>query len=66
MFDKFKSFMVEDFIGWCKDRLVERSTLDGAVIITASLAFLLVEPIATFIAYVALVYGVWTIIKEEW
>jgi len=66
MFDKLKNFFTFDFQGWASDRLKERSTLDGAVLVVASLAFLLFEPIATIIAYIALIYGIWTIIKEDW
>lgn len=66
MFNKIKSWFKFDFQDWASDRLKERSTLDGAVLVVASLAFLLFKPIATVIAYIALIYGIWTIIKEDW
>lgn len=66
MFDKIKDFFKFDFAAWASDRAKERSTLDGVVLVVASLAFLLFKPVATVIAYIALIYGIWTIIKEDW
>lgn len=66
MFKKIKNFFVDDFANWVDDRIRERSTLDGVVLVIASLAFLLFKPVATVIAYIALIYGIWTIIKEDW
>lgn len=65
MLDKLSVFM-EGFKDWASDRITERSTLDGVVLVSAALIFLFLKPIATIAAYVALVYGVWTIIKEDW
>ena len=50
---------------WIKQRLEERSTLDGAVLIAAGIAFLIFKPIASLVAYGAIAYGVWTIYKKE-
>jgi|TARA_B110000908_G_C10172786_1_gene411720 hypothetical protein len=47
------------------DRLTERTSLDGAVLIAAGVAFLLFKPIAGLIAYGAIAYGAWTIWKRE-
>ena len=66
MFNKVREFFKFDFRDWAADRIKERSTLDGIVLVVASLAFLLFKPIATIVAYIALIYGIWTIIKEDW
>ena len=50
---------------WITDRLSERTTLDGAVLIAAGLAFLIFKPIAALFAYGAIAYGAWTIWKRE-
>jgi hypothetical protein len=54
--------MVTKFI---KNRLRERTTLDGAVLIAAGVAFLLFKPIAGIIAYAAILYGAYTILKND-
>lgn len=51
--------------GFILDRLTERTTLDGAVLIAAGVAFILFKPIAGLIAYGAIAYGAWTIWKRE-
>jgi hypothetical protein len=52
-------------IDWMKDRLTERTSLDGTVLIGTALAILLLGPLAKIAAWIALVYGIWSIIKEE-
>ena len=47
------------------DRLNERTSLDGAVLIGAGIAFLIFKPIASIVAYGAIAYGAWTIYKKE-
>jgi hypothetical protein len=47
------------------DRLGERTSLDGAVLIGAGIAFLIFKPIASIVAYGAIAYGAWTIYKRE-
>lgn len=47
------------------DRLSERTTLDGAVLISAGVAFLIFKPIASLVAYAAIAYGAWTLFKKE-
>lgn len=49
---------------WILGRLKERTSLDGAVLIGAGVAFLVFKPIASLVAYGAIAYGVWTIIKK--
>ena len=50
-------------MNWIKNRLVERTTLDGAVLIATGVAMLLVP--VDLIAYAAILYGAWTIWKSE-
>ena len=54
--------MIKKFI---TSRLNERTTLDGAVLIGAGVAFLIFKPIASLVAYAAIAYGAWTIWKKE-
>ena len=53
------------FKNWIKRRFTERTSLDGAVLIGTGLAILLLGSLATYAAYISIVYGVWSIIKEE-
>jgi len=50
---------------WIIERLGERTSLDGAVLIGAGIAFLIFKPIASIVAYGAIAYGAWTIYKKE-
>ena len=50
---------------WITSRLNERTTLDGAVLVGAGVAFLIFKPIASLVAYAAIAYGAWTIWKRE-
>ena len=50
---------------WIVDRLSERTTLDGAILIGAGIAFLIFKPIASLVAYGAIAYGAWTLWKKE-
>ena len=54
--------MVRKFI---TDRLSERTSLDGAILIGAGISFLIFKPIASLVAYAAIAYGAWTIWKKE-
>lgn len=47
------------------DRLNERTSLDGAVLIAAGIAFLIFKPIASIVAYGAIAYGAYTLWKRE-
>ena len=50
---------------WITKRLNERTTIDGAVLIAAGIAFLIFKPIASLVAYAAIAYGARTIWKKE-
>ncbi len=50
---------------WIKERLVERTSLDGAMLIAVGVIVLLLGPLAKWAAYAALIYGAWTLWKSE-
>ena len=50
---------------WIKERLDERTSLDGAVLIGVGLVILIAGPFAKLAAYAAIAYGIWTIWKTE-
>ncbi|MDA9374036.1 hypothetical protein N9R43_01505 [bacterium] len=50
-------------INWIKNRLKERTTLDGVALVSTGLAMLIVP--VDLIAYAAIAYGLWTIWKSE-
>lgn len=50
---------------WIRARLTERTSWDGAVLIAAGAAFIILGPLAKIAAYAAIAYGIWTIIKKQ-
>ena len=50
-------------INWIKDRLKERTTLDGVALVATGIVMLIVP--VDLIAYAAIAYGAWTIFKSE-
>lgn len=52
-------------MGWIKSRLSERTSYDGIILVGAGVAFIVLGPLAKFVAYGAIVYGAWTIWKKE-
>jgi|TARA_R110002073_G_scaffold231321_1_gene392430 hypothetical protein len=52
-------------ITWVKDRISERTSWDGGVLIAISILALIASPIIKWVAYAGLVYGAWTIISKE-
>jgi hypothetical protein len=52
-------------INWLKDRLAERTSWDGGVVIAVSVLALIASPILKYVAYAGIVYGAFTIIKKE-
>jgi len=57
--------MIELVKIWITERIKERTSWDGAVLIAAGVAYLVFEPIAAVAAYAAVAYGAWTIWKKE-
>ena len=52
-------------INWIKDRLGERTSWDGGVLIAMGIVALMFQGLVTWAAYAAIVYGAWTILKSE-
>ena len=52
-------------MSWIKNRLKERTTLDGAALVVLGALVLFMAPLAKIAAGVAIVYGAWTIWKAE-
>ena len=58
-----------DMFNKCKDwamaRVAERTSWDGMTIMGGSILIIVGMPIIKMLAWPALIYGVWTILKEE-
>ena len=50
-------------MSWLKNRLKERTTLDGVVLVASGIAMIMVP--VNLIAYAMIAYGAWTIWKSE-
>lgn len=47
-----------------EQRLAQRSTVDGIVLVAAGAAFIILGPLAKFAAYGAIAYGAYTIWRK--
>ena len=53
-------------IDWIKNRLAERTSLDGGALIGVGIVILFAgAPLIKLAAYAAIVYGAWTMWKSE-
>jgi len=52
-------------LDWIQDRLAERTSLDGILLIVVGVIALLFDGLITIAAYVAILYGIWTLVKSE-
>ena len=50
---------------WALDRFEERTTWDGIVLVLSGTAYLVIEPLAGFVALFAIGFGFWTIYTAE-
>ena len=50
---------------WISERMKERTSLDGAVLVALGLMILFLAPLAKIAAGLAIAYGIWTIWKAE-
>ena len=55
----------KSMMGWIKNRLVERTTWDGGILIALGIMVLFLAPLAKIAAGAAILYGAWTIWKSE-
>jgi len=56
---------MKNMVDFVKVKLTERTSWDGATIIAISVMVLVATPIVKFLAWPALIYGVWTLSKGE-
>ena len=57
--------LVNKCIAWCKARVQERTSWDGVSVIAVSVAILVASPIAKWLAYAGILYGIYTFVKEQ-
>ena len=50
---------------WIQSRMKERTSWDGIVLIGGSLLIIVAAPIVKLLAWPALAYGIWTLVKSE-
>lgn len=50
---------------WIQNRLAERSTMDGIVMVAVGAAIIVFGPLTKILAYVAIAYGAYTIWRQE-
>lgn len=60
-YNKKEIIMIE----WIKNRLSERTSLDGGALIAIGVIALMFDGLLTWAAYAAIVYGAWTLLKSE-
>jgi|TARA_B100000073_G_C23619109_1_gene527744 phosphoribosylformylglycinamidine (FGAM) synthase-like amidotransferase family enzyme len=56
--------MVDVAKAWVKDRLGERTSLDGIALIAICGGFILFKGLATIAAWAGLAYGVYTLVQK--
>lgn len=52
-------------MNWILDRLKERTSWDGVIMVAAGAAILILGPLSKLAAYGLLGYGAWTLWKKE-
>lgn len=57
--------MLDLALEYIKPRLQQYSSLDGTLFVAAGVAFLIFNNIAVYIAYAAIAYGIYKIIKNH-
>jgi len=50
---------------WIIERSKERTTLDGLILLSACVAFLIVQEFTQYVAYFGIGYSLWTMWKKE-
>jgi len=56
---------ITKLVDWIKARFAERTSWDGGVVIGVSLFALAASPFVKWVAIAGIVYGAFTIIKQE-
>ena len=57
--------MIKRMYHWCKDRVMQRTSWDGLILIGVCLIALLVQSIVTYAAVAGILWGIYTIIKDQ-
>lgn len=57
--------MLNKVKNWINARVGERTSWDGSLLIIAGVSFLIFKPLASILAYAAIAYGIWTLVKPE-
>ena len=57
--------MLSRMYHWCKDRVSQRTSWDGAAIIALSLVVLFLGQWAEWACYAGVLWGIWTIVKDQ-
>jgi len=57
--------MLNKVKNWINARVGERTSWDGSLLIVAGVSFLIFKPLASILAYAAIAYGIWTLVKPE-
>ena len=57
--------MIKRMYHWCKDRAGQRTSWDGLILIGVSLVALLVQSLVMYAAVAGILWGIWTIIKDQ-
>ena len=52
-------------VDWVKARWSERSSWDGTVLVGVGVVALLFSPLIKWVAWAAIIYGAWTLIRPE-
>jgi hypothetical protein len=52
-------------INWIKNRISERTSWDGAMLIAVGVVSLLFQSLMGWAAWAAIIWGAWTVIKSE-
>jgi hypothetical protein len=56
---------MDNMVNWVKQRIAERTTWDGGVLVVTGITILFLSPLAKIIAGAVIVYGIWTIVTKE-
>ena len=54
-----------NLVEWVKARWSERSSWDGTVLVGVGVVALLFSPLIKWVAWAAIFYGAWTLIRPE-
>jgi hypothetical protein len=56
---------MDKIVEYIKNRIKERTSWDGGIIIAGSLSIILFGGLVKIAAWVGLAYGIWTILQKE-